>query len=285
MTSMHALLPDKVDVEAYFQRIGYAGSHDATLEMLAALHLHHPQVIPFENLDPLLKRPVVLSAAAIERKILFGGRGGWCFEQNLLLATVLRELGFRVTGLAARVMWNAPQGVVRARTHMVLLVEGPEERELAGGPYIADVGFGGLTLTGPLRLVPDIEQATPHETFRFLLEADGDYVLQTRIGGEWKPLYRFDLQPQLLVDYELGNWHLCHHPDSPFVSNLMVARVTLDRRYGLFNNRLSIHVLGGESQQTTLATAAELRGTLEHLFGIELPEGREMEAVLARLVG
>lgn len=279
MTSTRALLPDNVDIEAYFQRIGYAGPREATLETLADIHLHHPQIIPFETLDPLLKRPIVLSAEALERKILCSGRGGWCYEQNLLLGNVLQAIGFRVTGLAARVMWNAPEDLVRARTHMLLRIDG-----LEGGPHIADVGFGGLTLTGPLRLVPDIEQATPHETFR-LLEADGEYVLQVLIRDAWKPLYSFDLQPQLLVDYELWNWHLEHHPDSPFVTNLMAARVTLDRRYGLFNNKLSIHVLNGESQQTTLTTAMELRGTLEHLFGIELPDDPGLEALLTRMVG
>jgi N-hydroxyarylamine O-acetyltransferase len=278
MTSTRALLPDDVDVEAYFQRIGYAGPGDATLETLADFHLHHPQVIPFENLDPLLKRPVLLNAAAIERKILFSGRGGWCYEQNLLLGNVLQTLGFQVTGLAARVVWNAPEGAARPRTHMVLRIDA-----LEGGPYIADVGFGGLTLTGPLRLAPAIEQTTPHETFRLLLEADGVYALQVRLRDAWKPLYTFDLQPQQLVDYDVWNWHLCHHPGSPFVNDLMAARVTLDRRYGLFNNKLSIHVLNGGSQQTTLATATELRGTLEHLFGIEIPDDPGVEAVLTRL--
>jgi len=282
MTSTRVLLPDDVDVEAYFQRIGFAGSYDATLETLADILLHHTQVISFENLDPLLKRPVTLSVEAIERKILRSGRGGWCYEQNLLLAGVLQAIGFRVTGLAARVMWNAPEGTVRARTHMLLRVDRPANRDLDGGPYIADVGFGGLTLTGPLRLVPDIEQVTPHEPFR-LVEADGEYVLQVLIGSAWKPLYSFDLQPQRLVDYEVWNWYLCHHADSPFVDNLMAARVTLDRRYGLFNNKLSIHVLNGESQHTTLATAEDLRGTLEHLFGIELPADPGLEPLLTRL--
>ena len=277
MTSTRALLPDGVDVEAYFQRIGYAGPADTTLETLADIHLHHPQIIAFENLDALLKRPIPLSAEAIGRKILFSGRGGWCFEQNLLFGNVLQSIGFRVTGLAARVLWNAPEGVVRARSHMLLRVD-----DLDGGPYIADVGFGGLTLTGPLRLIPDAEQTTPHETFR-LLETEGTFILQALIRDAWKSLYSFDLQPQLLPDYEVWNWHLANHPDSPFVNNLMAARVTLDRRYGLFNNKLSIHVLNGESQQTTLATAMELRGALEHLFGIELPDDPGLEALLTRL--
>jgi N-hydroxyarylamine O-acetyltransferase len=274
---MGVSLPDTVDIEAYFQRIGYAGPSEATLETLAALHLHHPQVIPFENLDPLLKRPVPLDTEALQRKLLFSGRGGWCFEQNLLLSSVLQAIGFRVTGLAARVMWNLPVSEVRARTHMLLRID-----DIDGGPYIADVGFGGLTLTGPLRLVPDVEQATPHETFR-LRETGGGFVLQALIRDSWKPLYSFDLQPQLLVDYEVWNWHLANHPGSRLLNTLIAARVTLDRRYALLNNKLSIHPLHGESRRTSLTTAVELRGTLEHLFGIRLPDDPGLDGVLTRL--
>ncbi|HVW68900.1 MAG TPA: arylamine N-acetyltransferase, partial [Steroidobacteraceae bacterium] len=93
---------DTVDVAAYFRRIGYSGPGTPTLETLAALHLLHPQAIPFESLDPLLKRPIGLTPGALQRKLIHEGRGGWCFEHNLLLADVLRALGFQATGLAAR---------------------------------------------------------------------------------------------------------------------------------------------------------------------------------------
>ena len=59
------------------------------------LHDLQPQVIAFENLDPLLKRPVKLDAASLEAKLVKGGRGGYCFEQNLLFGHVLRALGSR----------------------------------------------------------------------------------------------------------------------------------------------------------------------------------------------
>jgi N-hydroxyarylamine O-acetyltransferase len=39
------------------------------------------------------------------------------------------------------VRWNVPDEVVTARSHMLLRVE------LDEGPYITDVGFGGMTLT------------------------------------------------------------------------------------------------------------------------------------------
>jgi N-hydroxyarylamine O-acetyltransferase len=280
-TCMRALLADAVDLEAYFQRIGYTGPRTdaASLETLAAIHRLHPSAIAFETLDALLKRPIILTAAALEQKLLHGGRGGWCFEQNLLLSRVLQSLGFGITGLAARLLWNRPAGEVRARTHMLLLVEG-----CAGGPHIADVGFGGLTLTGPLRLVPDVEQATPHEVFRLCHARDGTYILQVLLGDAWKPMYSFDLQPQVLPDYEVWNWHLCHHPESPFINNLMVARVTPERRYGLFNNRLSIHHLRGDSEQTMLTTSAELRETLAGPFNIRLPDDPQVDALLERLV-
>lgn len=278
---MHALLADPVDLEAYFGRIGYAGprANATSLETLAALHRLQPGAIAFDALDPLLQRPVTLTAAAFERKLLHGGRGGWCYEQNLMLGRVLQSLGFTVTGLAARVLWNQPDGAVRARTHMLLRVEG-----VADDPYMADVGFGGLTLTGPLRLVPNLEQATPHEVFRLRLEPGGTYILEALLRDAWKPLYSFDLQPQDLVDYEVWNWHLCHHPDSPFLRNLMAARVTPERRYGLLNNRLSIHHLRGDSEQVTLTTAAQLRETLTGPLNIRLPDDPGLDALLDRLV-
>ena len=74
-----------IDLDAYFRRIGYDGPRDASLETLRELHRLHPQAIPFENLDPLLGRPVNLDPASLQAKLVEGGRGGYCFEQNGVL--------------------------------------------------------------------------------------------------------------------------------------------------------------------------------------------------------
>ena len=126
-----------IDLYAYFARIGYHGERTPTLAALRAIHRLHPQAIPFENLNPLLRWPAGLNATSLERKLVREGRGGYCFEHNLLLRHVLHALGYRTTALAARVMWTAPVGVMRPRSHMLLRVE------VEGDPYIADVGFGG----------------------------------------------------------------------------------------------------------------------------------------------
>src|SRR5687767_6520538 len=101
-------MTSSVDIDAYFERIGYVGSRSVSADTLAAIHLQHPIAIPFENLNPLLRRPVRLDAPSLEHKLVRDRRGGYCFEQNLLLSHVLRGLGFQVKGLAARVLWNTP---------------------------------------------------------------------------------------------------------------------------------------------------------------------------------
>ena len=63
------------DVDAYFTRIGYGGSRAPTLDTLRAIVWHHTQAIAFENLDPLLRRPVRLDIASLQHKLLHGGRG------------------------------------------------------------------------------------------------------------------------------------------------------------------------------------------------------------------
>src|SRR5262245_56084487 len=103
-------MPETIDLGAYLERIGYAGPRTATIETLRALHARHPDAIPFENLNPLLRWPVLLDAASLDKKLVRGGRGGYCFEHNLLFRHALTALGFRTTCLAARVLWNAPEG-------------------------------------------------------------------------------------------------------------------------------------------------------------------------------
>lgn len=266
-----------VDLDAYFSRTGYSGDGRPTLETLKAIVARHTETIPFENLNPLLRWPVLLDTASLEQKLLHEGRGGYCFEQNVLLKEVLTALGYQVTGLAARVLWNAPENAVSNRSHMLLRVD------LAGDALIVDVGFGGLTLTGVLRLEPDVEQSTPHEPFRLAGHNDS-FTMQANVAGAWKPLYRFDLQPQFLADYEVTSWYLCNHPKSRFLNTLMVARAEGDRRYALLNNEFAVHHVQGKTERQSLSRLTELREALQDVFQIKLPDTPHLDAVLERLI-
>jgi N-hydroxyarylamine O-acetyltransferase len=263
------------DLGSYLARIGFTGGRPdlATLQGLALLH---PCAIPFENLNPLLRRPVRLDIGSIQSKLVRGGRGGWCFEHNLLLGTALTALGYDVKGLSARVVWNVPPGVVRGRSHMVLHVM------LGGIAYIVDVGFGGSTPTAPLKLVVGMEQTTPHEPFRIMPVSDG-FLLEAKLEGAWKGLYAFDLQSQVLGDYEIPNWYLCNHPDSHFLTAIVAARVARDRRYALRNNAFAVHFPHGVTERRVLGGAVEIRQVLTDVFGIQVPDGPEVEDVFERL--
>ena len=107
----------------YLKRIGYAGKCEPDLATLQALHQHHVQAIPFENLSVLLGDRISMDPAAIAEKIIRQKRGGYCFEQNTLFREVLRLIGYEVTPLLARVRWNVPPEVETPLTHMVLRVE------------------------------------------------------------------------------------------------------------------------------------------------------------------
>jgi N-hydroxyarylamine O-acetyltransferase len=265
-----------IDLEAYFQRIGYAGDRTPTIETLRALHVRHTEAIAFENLNPLLGWPVRLNLESLQQKMVRDGRGGYCFEHNLLFKHALDALGFRVTGLAARVLWGAAENTVTARTHMLL------HADLDGQSYIVDVGFGGVTLTGPLRLETDIEQATPHEPFR-LVKANDEFIEQVNIHGNWLSLYRFSLHETLLPDYEVTNWYLSNHPHSRFATELLAARPAPDRRYALLNNQFAVHHLEGHTERRILANADEMRETLERAFQLTLPDTPDLDELLTRL--
>jgi N-hydroxyarylamine O-acetyltransferase len=269
-------MPSSFDLDAYLERIGYSGSRSATLDTLEAVHALHPAAIPFENLNPLLGWPVGLDVDALQAKLVAGGRGGWCFEHNTLFRHALEALGFSVTSLAARVLWNAPlESPIGPRSHMLLRVD------LNGLPYLADVGFGGNVLTAPLHLEPGVAQSTPHEPHR-LAPIENGFVLEALLNEKWMSLYRFTLEPQFPADYEVSNWYLCHHPSSFFRQMLIGARVRPEGRYALRNNELAIHRKSG-TERRTLQGVAALRSCLEADFGLRLPEAPQLVAMLERL--
>lgn len=270
----------KVNLNGYFERIGFAGSIAPTLATLETIHALHPAVIPFENLNPLLGLPVSLELRDIEKKLLWEKRGGYCYEHNLLLMAVLAELDYAVKGLAARVLWSKPDATDNPATHMLLSVE------IGGANYIADAGFGGLTLTAPLKLKPDVEQVTPHGVFR-LTGGSPEWRLEARIEEAWRPLYAFTTAEATMADYAAANTRLSTDPESPFRQELRVALSPAGRRLALRDNRFTIHTEGQPSVGRLLGTVAELREVLTGEFGLDLPAtdllDPKLEAIVARV--
>lgn len=261
----------------YCRRIGFDAAPRRDLETLAELHRLHPAAIAFENLSTFLGRHVSLELADIEAKLVRGGRGGYCFEHNRLFAAVLEASGFELERLAARVVWNREERSALPRTHMLLRVATP------AGERLCDVGFGGLTLTAPLTFDAGVEQRAGDTTFR--LVASGDlYELQALVDDRFKPMYRFDMQPQLPVDFEMMNHFVGTHPSSHFRTTLIAGRADETGRLGLANNRFTHYRADGTREQITARSAAELHDMLVGRFRIEIELDAVLEKALERCI-
>lgn len=258
---MPATTSGRVSLDRYLQRLAYGGVLHPSYATLEALHLAHATHIPFENLDVLLGRGVDLSLEALQRKLVDSRRGGYCFEQNLLFGSILEDLGFVVTPLAARVRHNAT--AVLPRTHMLLLVE--TER----GRYLADVGFGGEGLLHPVPFEPGHVACQYLWSYR-VAEEGGHFVLQSLRAGEWRDLYVFSLEPQERADYEMANYWISTHPASRFVQTLTAQRPTPEARFILRNRELTID-RGVDVTTREIRDHAELLEILDVHFGLQVP--------------
>ncbi len=246
------------DLDAYLDRLGLTGRPD-----LAELHRAHVAAIPFENLDPHNGVPVSLDADDLQRKLITERRGGYCFEQNLLLKAALEALGAEVDLMLARVRRGAPPGTIRPRSHLVLRV-----RE-ADRSWHADVGFGLGTLLEPLPFGPG--EVHEHSGWRFrVVEDGGELVLQTVDGTDWQDLYAFVPQPVPLIDVEVGNWFASSNPRSPFVSGLIVATQQRDgTRTSMSDwNELAVTVQTPTGSTVTPVSRDAIPQILDERFGL-----------------
>lgn len=263
---------EMIDLKAYLERIGYRGSAEPTVGTLYALHLAHVTTFPFENLDSWSGARVSLRLADIEEKFVRARRGGYCFEGNTLFQAVLRQLGYQVSPLIARVRWMQPSEAETPRTHMLLRVE------IDGAIWIADVGFGAVGQTVPLLLDMEDEQPTPHEARRYRRE-NGIITQQIRIAPDrWEDVYCFDLHQAVPMDFEVANWFICTHPESLFRKTLFVTMPREDHRLILVFGEFTRRYLDGRLEKRPVADDEDLRRLLIEEFGFpaDSPAVREV---------
>lgn len=259
------------DIQAYLNHIGYGGSLTPTFDTLYHLHLHHTQTIAFENLSSFTGAEVRLDIASLMEKFITAKRGGFCYEHNTLFQYVAEKIGFKTIGLAARVRLNVADVVMTPRSHMLLLVKADGEQ------WIADTGFGGMSLPVPIRFVMNEIQPTPHGDYR-LRFINNCYQLEATVKKEWKLLYLFDLTAQHAVDYEVFNWFVSRNPSSLFVNNLVAARAAKEGRHVLHNTQYSFYSTTGNLEKRELVSIQEIKATLEDTFHIRTAEIAELDA-------
>lgn len=257
-----------IDLYQYFQRIGYKGCATSDLITLRSIVMAHATSIPFECLDPLAGLAVSIDLDAIFEKLVSRRRGGYCFEQNALLATALRQIGFDVEELSARVWYNTPQEAIPPRTHVFLAVTVDDTR------WLADCGLGGSTPSGLMELDRiGIDQALLGETRR-IIHIEGRlvpaFMHQVRHSDVWSDIYEFTGEAMPKSDQAMANWWTSGHPDSKFRKNLIVAILNRDGTRCTLVNKEFIHRCSAEIlEHIEISNREQLDELLRERFGLE----------------
>lgn len=255
--------PDPFPLAAYFERIGWNGPTPATPATLAALHRHQALAIPFENLDPLVGRPVSLDPEDLFRKLLRERRGGYCFELNGLFLRALQAMGFTTTPLCARVQIS--EGNYGPRMHQITLVDFGGER------WIADVGFGGNGLIEAIPFALDEEFDQGLDRFRLRADATHGYRLEHAHPEGWRTIYAFSLDPFLPVDFRALSFFAGGSPESIFTQTPICIRTTPTERRILVADQFKVRTARGGKTVTPIGSTNHLRDVLSRHFGLDLP--------------
>jgi N-hydroxyarylamine O-acetyltransferase len=251
---------DEDRIRAYLERIGLGKRPETDLAGLTLLHRAHLYAIPFENLDIHLGRSLSLDPGDLFEKLVVGRRGGFCYEQNLLLATALRSMGLAVDLLQARV--RGPDGSLgEPFDHMTLRVHLPE------GLVLADVGFGE-SFHDPLPF-DGAWHAQPHGPSYRVITKERSLRVERREGEEEAPrdAYLFDALPRQPDEYlPMCEYHQTS-PDSVFTKGWVCSLALPEGRVSVKPWSL-VETRSGERSETPIASSEELAGLLESRFGI-----------------
>lgn len=248
--------------QAYFKTLQLS-EVDVTFAGLKALQEQHIKRIPFENLDVVVGRDIILSPDHLFRKIIEGKRGGYCFELNLLFASLLRSLGFEPKSVMGRVWLRNPMQMP-PRNHLAHLLR------LEGKTYLTDVGFGALAPRVPLDIHSSQEIEDGDGVVRVINTQPNEYMVQRKVDGLWENQYSFEDIDISHDDIEIASFYMSKSKSSHFYHHRFVGIFTENGRMGLFENKLTRRVGINTVESTEILTQEEWLAVLKDRFDLEL---------------
>ena len=243
--------------KTYLERIGIDDELSCDLESLVRIHSQHIKTVPFENLNIARGVRIDFDVDALHDKIVVHRRGGICFELNLLLAELLRRLGFTVETYSSRVREAGTDF-----DHVFNMVV------LDGKRWMVDVGFADNYLA-PLPFELGTWATDGRDRWK-VEQAEGDrYNLIREEGGEEVVKYVFTLTPRIPSDFRARCDYFETAPESSFRQGDLVNLERPDGRVSLTGRRLQI-TKNGEKERVDIETSEQFERYLRDLFGIEL---------------
>ncbi len=266
---------DPATRDRLLRRIGLTEPPDPDADGLRLAVRAFVESVPFEDLAVQLGESRPLDPPALIERVVAGRRGGYCFEVNTVLLTLLESLGFEVERREAIVGERSAFADGKPTNHLALVVHTPD------GPFIAEAGWG----EGPVEPLPVAAGRHVAGAFEFTLERDGDgwWLGQHEYGSS--PGYRFGDRPATLDDFAPHHERLSTSPESGFVQTLLVQQPHADRIVSL-RARTRFVDGPGRREREVLADADEFEAMLADEFGIDVGVlGRDrLERLWARAV-
>lgn len=248
----------QIALDAYLERIRYAGPCVADAATLAALQRAHLMTVPFENLDIHWERPIIVDIDRFYSKVVVERRGGFCYELNGLFNELLKRLGYETRLVSARVFNSGVHGP--EFDHAAIIARAADDE------YLVDVGFGAFSAE-PLRYVFDVEQYDANGWFMIRGRDDGYIEVMKRDDGIWRSEYIFKDVPRQLSEFgEMCDFQQ-YSPESHFRKGKLCSIMTAYGRKTL-TDRSYIVTANGRKTEREVASDAEFYELLEREFAI-----------------
>jgi len=228
-----------MNIQQYLERINYVGSINLTFEVLSQLQKMHLMNVPFENLD--IHNNTKIDLTNLFDKIVTRKRGGFCYELNGLFYELLKEIGFSITMVSARV-YDSKKDYSPEFDHMALIVK------IENDNYLVDVGFGEFSLY-PIKIELNKETNDPAGIFR--IETFDEYykvVEKRNTQGKFIPEYIFSENARQIEEFQdRCNYHQTNN-ESHFMQKRICSLPTKNGRTTLTGDTLKITENGDERE-------------------------------------
>lgn len=253
-------------VRQYLQRLGIGDPGRPSVQALFALHRAQTERVAYENVDIFLGRPQGIEPGESIDRIL-RGRGGYCYNLNGALATLLAALGYQVSWHAGAVHNSGSDpSPGEYRNHLAATVE------LDGGTWMIDAGLGEAHHEPiPLR-------AGEHRQIPFVFRL----ATLPRVPGGWRFSNDPAMNPRFEMDFTLGQLHwqdfaakhaqLSTDPGSPFVRICQLHRRDERGVDGMIGCVLHQVAGPGQRTETELLTRADWFGAAADIFDLRLDD-------------
>lgn len=222
-----------MDIVKYLDRIQYKGKTTSEIDVLNDLHVHHLLNVPFENLDIHYGVQISLDIDKLFEKIVIRKRGGFCYELNGLFFELLKELGFNVKRVSARVYNHRTGNYGEELDHLAIIAE------INHKEYLVDVGFGDFVCK-PLRFGLNKPQKDVRGNFIIETYKNGYYRVLKLVGDEKLPEYIFTKKARDIKVFEA----MCHYhqtsPNSHFTQKRLISKPSKKGRITISGDSLKI---------------------------------------------